>query len=836
MKAQVETGGEGERSIVARYAEHVEQRPDRIAIRTPDAFLTYREVDLLTNRLAHSIPWSSERRPVAIRCDDEISLQVAQLGVLKSGRPLILMHPTEPPARCSLILEETGADVVVVSADSATAALGDGRTVIRMDQLSEDADFFDLEILPDDQALLQYTSGSSGVPKVVVHSHRTALTRTEGFVRAVGITETDRLILITRVTSLETFAAFLTGASLYPYDIRTRGIVDLPGWIRDERVSVFRSPPSVLRAFAAQVGDGSLPDLRIIVQAGEVLSPSDLDLFRSTFDSHTKLLHLYGSAEAGVATTQRLDASFDSAADLLPVGAAVPDVEVTVVDRDGQSVKRGEAGVISIASPSLAIGYLGRDDLTSERFVGMGTNRRFLSGDIGRFDRKGRLEFLGREDSQVKVRGQWVEIGEVETALRRIGGLAEAAVVTRSNAAGSTELVGYYTLQGTTDPGISDIRTALSRSLPDHMIPTNWVHVESFPMNATGKIDRKALPDPQQDSSRDVKSDGGALNRLAELWEDILGVAEVRMGDSFFDLGGDSLAAAGLLAAVEQEFGRRIPMADLFEHETLEFMAGLVEAAAPESPRSLLVPIKRTGNLPPLYCLDLPGWSGAKYLQLARHMSSQQPLVAVADDLTDAGSSYASVEEIATVYREAILDASDGPYHLLGQSAAGVIAYEVARQIVERGRDVGFVGIIDANYPGTSEYRGTRRLWRAVRRNGLLGTVELIRSRASHRLRRLRRADQRPTRHKADDHRIDQITSMIAACRRYQAAPFDGSVTYFRASDGGIRSVAVDRWRALGADVVDVAGTHTGQGSVLGKGFAKEFARALDSAIARAVD
>jgi thioesterase domain-containing protein len=279
------------------------------------------------------------------------------------------------------------------------------------------------------------------------------------------------------------------------------------------------------------------------------------------------------------------------------------------------------------------------------------------------------------------------------------------------------------------------------------------------------------------------------------------------------------------MAAVEQEFGCRIPMADLFEHETLEFVCAAVEDAHPEGPRELLFPIKRTGDLPPVYCVHMPGWSGFAYGSLARQMSSRRSMIGLLEHLDPEFSPDDSLKETASRYADAIQHSSDGPYHLLGASAAGVLAYEIGHQLTRRGAELGFVGMIDSGYPNAfSRLRHVvDKLRQAVDRYGVLGIPSLVLSRVAHRLR---------LRQTADGARLERARGVISTYLHHRVEPIDAMVTYFRASEGRGQSAAVARWWPLVSDMVDVDGTHAGPDSVLSAHHAAGLARALESALA----
>ncbi len=820
-----------ETSIAARFAEQVAVAPDRVVVRTPERSITRRELDSWSNRVANSIPERPGRPPVAVLLDDDLAYYAAVLGTLKAGRPVMFVSAGEPPARRLLMLDEAGADTVIVSdleaGAGAAGQAGAERTVLALDELPGDDGLVDRIIGPGEPAVIKFTSGSTGVPKGVVHSQRAVIAMVESFVDALGIRPHDALLSPNRLLTLDLFTSLLTTAALHPFDVSRRGIDALPDWLGASGTTVFRTTPSILRACATQVDGHRFPDLRVIGIAGELLLPSDRPVLRAAFGPATELIHFYGTGETGVTTRQLLDDSVDVNATVLPVGRPVLGVDLSLLGRDGRPVPDGNVGTIVIGGESLALGYVGRGDLTASRFLGTGAERRYVSGDLGRIDAEGRLEFLGREDLQVKLRGHLVELGEVESALRRIPAVADAAVVAYQRERG-TRLVGYYT--GSHELRPSELRAALRDHLPSYMIPSAWVWLDHFPLGTSGKVDRAALPAPAPTAPPTRPAGIATVDRMSRLWEAALDLDGVQPDDSFFALGGDSLAAAELMAAVESEFGRRLPLATLFEDDSLAGMSALVDRGGSARAGPSTVPLTPDRELAPIFCLNLPGWPGFMYAKLARHLVSDHPLIAIADDAIQRRRPE-SLAAIAERYADVIAATSDRPYYLLGNSAAGALAYEVSRQLAQRGAAVAFVGMVDTHFPRRT-LPSTWALPRALRHHGALGTVGLV----GGEVRRLttRRSPGQGDRSAAEAERRHQLRLAIVAYRRYRVAEPGGPVTLFRALDGSQTERSASRWAPWVEEIVDVPGTHGGPDGMLGDAHVDQFIGALTSSLAAA--
>ena len=809
--------------LLDAFSEVVARHPDKVFVETPEKALTIREVDRLGNRVARAVLVSPDRLPVAVLCEDAVDFQVAQIGALKSGRPFLRIHTDEPAARVAAVFEQTGVDTLIVSAGQEVDPAFSGLGVISMPDLPADDAPVAIDVRPDDPAMLMHTSGSTGVPKGIIHSYSSLLWRSVGFVRALDLTSDDRILLLSRLGTLELGAALLTGASLHPFDVRGRGMAGLASWLRDSRVTVFRSPPSVMRSLVADVGDLGFPDLRVLIQAGETLTAGDVAMIRSILEPDTALLHFYGTSESGVVTAEFVDGSFDANAGAMTIGTPAPGVTVTIEDAAGTPVPHGDIGDIVVRSPALAIGYFGADDRTSGRYRGDGPARRFVTGDLGRWNERGELEFHGRDDHQVKVQGgHRVEMGEVEEAIRHLPGIDEAVVAARVGDDGTTTLVAYYTHDDPA-PRVADLRRSLAERLPPYMVPARWVPMASVPRSLpTEKIDRQALPEPPPVAVRDHETVTG---RMTAIWSHLLGVHEVDDGDSFFELGGDSFAAAELVMAVEDAFDCRIEMADLFGDDTFGSMVAAVEASQGVVPDGPLFALKRSGDLPPLHCIHMPGWGRLRYLVLSRAIGERRPMIGVADDDTPAVPNASSLARIADRYATAIRESSDGPYLLLGHSAGGTLAYEVARRLADAGGAVPFVGMIDSPYPGSRPPMWTRLL-QAIDRHGVVGVAKIVVVRA---LRRVGLRTPAPVKRKVPK-------SVRKRLRRahdlHRVSPAGLPVTYFRATETAQEPHHAESWRRLGATVIDVPGKH---GTILKANRIAELAARLEEAIGASV-
>ena len=373
------------------------------------------------------------------------------------------------------------------------------------------------------------------------------------------------------------------------------------------------------------------------------------------------------------------------------------------MDTHLQPVPVGVAGELFIGGDCLARGYLARPELTAERFIPNpfeqdGIGRLYKTGDLVRYLRDGKIEFLGRSDHQVKLRGFRIELGEIESVLARHPGVAQVVVVVLEEAPGDQRLVAYIVGNGGHSSEVGEFKSFLSKKLPDYMLPSAYVFLDALPLTATGKVDRRGLPAVSKvgraSSERYVGPRDETERKLTEIWEELLGVGRIGIKDNFFDLGGHSLLAMRLIARVEQELGRTFSLADLFQSPTIESLAEGKRKRLSGLP--LLVPFRTGGMKFPLFV------HGGSF-ELSRHLGEDQPCYGLEPHGQDGRRAPETVEEMAADYLRQIRSLQpQGPYFLGGFSFGGVVAYEMAQQLQQSGQEVGLLVLIDPTSPRSS--------------------------------------------------------------------------------------------------------------------------------------
>lgn len=581
-----------EQSIPDRFEKIVARFPDRVAIEIENQQITYDQLNRAANRLARAILAARGKgdEPVGLFLEHGLLPIVANLAVLKAGKVSLQLDLSAPRARIAHILEDSQAALVVTHGKDASMArewAAGKKALINLDELDSNLGDQNLGMVtpPDSYAYIRYTSGSTGQAKGAVKTHRHALhavmVSTNNFHLCMG----DRVSHLGRESlGKHVLEALLNGATLYPMDIKEKGMAHLADWLIHEGITSYQSFPTAFRHFASTLtGQECFPSLRLIRLEGEPLNQRDVTLYQKHFSAECLLVNSYSSAETGPVCLYFVDKSFDAASPHVPVGYPVEGVQVLLLDDSGQSVGFNQPGEIAIKSHFLSSGYWQRSETTREKFRSTpdgGEERLYLTGDLGQMSEDGCLEHLGRKDSQVKIRSFRVDLSEVEAALADFESIKEAAVVAREDKLKNTQLVAYLVAKSHPAPTVTNLRKFLEKRLPEYMIPSAFVILDTLPLTATGKVDRRALPEPANSrpelDTPYVSPRTPVEEELAQIWAEVLSLDRVGIDDNFLDLGGHSLAAARIVSQVIKSFQVDLPLQSLFEAPTVAGAAVII--------------------------------------------------------------------------------------------------------------------------------------------------------------------------------------------------------------------------------------------------------------------
>ena len=720
---------DGDRRVHELVEAQVERTPDDTAAVFGASELTYRELNARANRLARRLRelGVGPDVPVAISIARSLELLVAVLAVLKAGGAYSPLDPTYPEERLRLMLEESAAPVVLTKRGTAELLPSSGAHIVFLDDEPEEvarlrSDNPSYAGSPDDLAYVLFTSGSTGRPKGVAMPHRpvTNLLLWQRDHIAPGALQTLQFASVSfDVAFQEIFSAWTSGGALVVLDEETRrDPAALLRLIDESAVERLFVPYVALQHLAeSSSGTGLVPSrLRELITAGEALqaSPAIRQLFQKLPGS---VLHNhYGPTESHVVTAHVLSGDPKDWPARPPIGKPIANARIHILDPLGQELPPGIPGELHIGGPVLARGYLGRGELTAERFVPDRfsrdeADRLYRTGDLARYLPDGAIDFLGRMDNQVKVRGYRVELSEIESALLRHEQVRDAVAVVREDTPGEQRLVAYVVAEAP-EPSPAELRDLLAYSLPEFMIPSAFVALEALPLGTTGKVDRKVLPTPDRAQTavdEFVPPRDDTEQKLVEIWQELLGLSEpIGIRDDFFALGGHSLLAVKLISRVERELEVKLPLATLFEGATVERMAAHVQKLGRNTERwPTLVPLHSGGEKPPLFLLHGRNGELLYYRNLVRHMGADQPVYGVQPiGLDGREQPFWSVQEMAAHYVEELRAfAPDGPYLLAGYCFSGMLAYEVASQLERQGQSPALLALIDAGPYGLKRVR-----------------------------------------------------------------------------------------------------------------------------------
>ncbi len=626
-RAQLSRWGRCEREYERRGLAHqfferqAAARASEVAVTDAETSLSYGELDASADRLAHLLVERGLRpgSRVGVLMERTAESVVALLAVWKAGGIYLPLDPTHPAARLSFVLGDALPQVLITR-----GALPEGVEAGGAQLIDLDAEREQLAAQPhgavgeaaDERgvAYVIYTSGSTGEPKGVEVEHRQLLNTIDSTQELFRFTERDVVPCLASMTFdislFEVLSPLLAGGRLVLVDARHALEAEELGQLLSQ-VTFCHAVPGLMRRIlevaagrgANGVAGGDYAQMRALFVGGDAVAPELVRGMRETFP-RAEVFVGYGPTEAAIVCALHRMADGEEVSHQL-VGRPLGNVRLRLLDAAGREVPAGVVGEIYIGGAGVARGYLNREELTRERFVELEGERYYKSGDLGRWLANGIIEFAGRADEQVKVRGYRVETGEVEAALASHAGIKQAVVVARGDASGERRLVAYYVAEdGTEAPAVSELREHARRLLPDYMVPSVFMALDAMPLSQNGKVDHKSLPAPEGAGASEaeyVAPRTATEEMLAALWSDLLGVKQVGVADNFFELGGHSLLATQLMSRVREAFGAEVPLRQLFERPTLGGLAEAVEEAllrgaglsAPP-----IVAVSREGSLP----------------------------------------------------------------------------------------------------------------------------------------------------------------------------------------------------------------------------------------------
>ncbi|MHA6534788.1 amino acid adenylation domain-containing protein, partial [Paenibacillus sp. BAC0078] len=581
-----------DQTIHALFEQQAERTPEAVAVVFESARMTYRELNAKANQLANELRARSvgADRIVGIMAERSVEMVVGIMAILKAGGAYLPIDPTYPAERITYMLEDSGADLLLVYGGNAEVpSVYEGEVLNLADASLYAGDTANLSAAsgPNDLAYVIYTSGSTGKPKGAMVEHRNVVRLLFNdrnlFDFGAGEVWTMFHSFCFDFSVWEMYGALLYGGKLVIVPKQTaqepRLFAEL---LERERVTILNQTPTAFYSLIHEVCDKETKrhlSIRKVIFGGEALSPAQLEPWAKAYPG-ALLINMYGITETTVHVTYKEITGEDIRTNISNIGKPIPTLSVMILDKNGRLVPVGVAGEMYVAGAGVTRGYLNRPELTAEKFVENPfepSERMYRTGDLARWLPDGNLEYMGRIDEQVKIRGYRIETGEIVHGLQQHADVKEAVVVARKDEQGEAYLCAYVVSSGAFDA--SKLRAYLKANMPDYMVPSYLMEVERIPLTANGKVDRKALPEPQgllQAGSEYVAPRSEMEAKLAEIWQSVLRIEQVGIQDSFFELGGDSIKAIRLIARMEQAIGQKMNLYHLYQYPTIEsFLANL---------------------------------------------------------------------------------------------------------------------------------------------------------------------------------------------------------------------------------------------------------------------
>ena len=679
--------------------------PEALALEFGKEQISYKQLQDSINQTAHYL-MSAGVRPgqvVAISLERSPALIISIFAVLQCGASYVPIDPNYPDGRLDLMVTDSEASLFI--GDTLRAACTHTAKTILFDSIlkaSSDlpTEAIDVSVASEAAAYIIYTSGSTGKPKGVQVAHNNAINLVYSMGAAPGITAKDKIFAVTTISFdamvMEIFLPLLHGASVVLVDEDTRrdGHLLLQKAVKD-KITVIWGTPTIWQILIDSGWEKPLGIKALI--GGE---PVPMPLAHELLELTDELWNIYGPTETTVCAFLTKITKEDNP---ITIGKPVANTHAYLLDEDGKPVREGEVGEIVIGGAGVSLGYLNRPELTAQRFVNDPyqegeTAKMYHSGDLGKVLPNGQMQCLGRRDNQVKVRGHRIELGEIEYLMQDLTDVNAVAIAVEN-----------HILKAFVVPSKSDIdfaaqveiwKDTLKSNLPSYMVPQEFIRIEELPITNSGKLDRKLLT--KLSSNSKLKADYNeprteAEKVISDIWKECLGLEGIDIFSDFFDVGGHSLVAAKVMTQIEKKTGKRLPLASLFEHSTVEKLALLLHLDEKLIKWDSLVPIKPQGSKPPLFMVHGAGLNVLNFNSLAKFVDKDQPIYGLqAKGLNENEAYLTSVEEIAAHYNKVIIATQPkGPYAIAGYSFGGVIAYEMACQLIEAGEKVSMLGLFD---------------------------------------------------------------------------------------------------------------------------------------------
>lgn len=682
---------------------------DRSAVVTETERCSYDQLARLSNRVANALVAQGHRPgdTVAIFLEQGITQIAAILGVLKAGGIYVPLDSHLTRRRLMKIASDADSKLILADRVNRSVAELIAARHQRVLNVEQDIARYSDALTPhkgsaDDYAYIYYTSGSTGEPKGVVDNHRNVLHNIGRYTNNLAIDRDDRLTLLQScgfsgaVSNI--FAALLNGATLLPFDIRARGVKAVALWLVEQGATIYHSVPSLFRQ-VIECGV-ALPSLRIVRLEGDMVRAIDVDAFNRHFDSRCTLVNGLGATETGIAAQYFIEHGTELQNAAVPVGKSTEDIHIEVVDAQGNPVPQGEIGEIVISSPYLACGYWRRPDLTDAAFSTTDSDTRaYRTQDLGRLDSRGLLELHGRADLLVKVRGDWVDLRALEMALAGFAGVRDVIAAVLPDLTENPVLIAWIVHEPGSSLSPEVLREELlKQDITGHAVPTRFVFIERWPLDANGKIDRTTLASVICDRTDSALPQTPAESLVADVFGRLLGIPVVATSDDFFELGGDSLKAMETCLELGRITGSELPLGAFQHGSNVQALARFLDRKVHPG---RLVPLQPLGTEPALFCVHAHKGHVFNLRELALQFAPERKFFGLqAKGLDGTEPAETILEAMAADYVASLRKEQPvGPYLIAGYCFGSWVAVEMARLLRNQGARIGALLLIDPDLP-----------------------------------------------------------------------------------------------------------------------------------------
>lgn len=685
-------------------AKQAKKTPNKIALQFGNNTITYNQFINKSNKLANQLV-SKGIKPgdcIGVCIYRSIELVVVLNALMQCGAIYIPLDPNYPSQRLNYMLKDSGAKFLI-STKEVTSQLQSEASILLMDELFANLSSFTStpileQVFTENPVYILYTSGSTGNPKGVVVTHKNLVNFLYSMLEKPGITEFDKLLSITTISfdiaGLELFLPLISGATLVLTSENSakdgRELLDI---LNQENITMLQATPTTWQMLLEIGWEKHLPIKALC--GGE---PLPLNLAKKLLPKVNELWNMYGPTETTIWSTIK---QIHSDEDIITIGHPIANTQIYIVNESSVLMPPGKTGEIVIGGNGVSNGYWKQPDLTANKFIAnsfdeKSSTKLYKTGDLGLLLSNGELQCLGRIDHQIKLRGHRIELEEIEQALDTLDDIQQSVVVVKN------EKLAAYLKSNThkvhNKDKVENWKIELLKLLPSHMVPTEFYHIEEFPTTLNGKIDRKALlklPTDQASKKSNSLPTTTSEKIISKIWKEVLGLDNIDIDSDFFQIGGHSIIGVKVMAKLEKETGKRLPLVSLLKHPTIRSLATYMDNEF--YTWNSLVPLKTNGTKPPLYIIHGANHQVLIFDALAHFMDKDQPVYGLQSrGLNGVDEPHDSIDQMAADYiKEIVASNPKGPYALAGFSYGGIVAYEMARQLRAQGKKVTILAQFD---------------------------------------------------------------------------------------------------------------------------------------------